>query len=245
MKHAFNILIIVLLVLFTTGCFGVFICMEGSGHLSKQFFDLPNFNKIVVDVPSNIFIIQDSTKKFEVETDDNLFNYIYLSVVDDVLTIKSQKGICPRKMDIYITNPEFKEIRINGSADIFAQSPIIGKSLMISINGAGDIVLDSIKMDNFSVEINGSGDVRVGGLVNNFKVEIAGSGDVRALKLVAKNVTIETAGSGDVYVNCSENLQVDISGSGDVYYLGNPQKSQININGSGTAKEYVKNPLKK
>lgn len=238
MKLYKRILIFVFLAGINSGCFGVFICMEGSGHLSKQFFDLPNFNKIVVDVPSNIFLVQDSTKKFEIVTDDNLFNYIYVSAYNDILTIKSEKGICPRKLDIYITNPEFREIKVNGSTDIVAQSPIIGSNLTISINGSGDIVMDSIKMEKFYVKINGSGDVRIGGVAENFLVEITGSGDVRALKLKAKNVSVETNGSGDVYVNCLENLNVDISGSGDVYYIGNPKNTKINIYGSGSATKY-------
>lgn len=221
-----------------TSCVGVYICTEGSGHLSKETFTVQNFQKLSINVPSKIFIIQDSIPKLEIETDDNLFNFLNIEVSNEKLTIDSEKGICPRKLHIYITNPVFKEIEVNGSGDIFAQSPINTDEINIGINGSGDVSIDSIKAQKIKIEINGSGDIKVAGSADNFLVEINGSGDVKALKLLTRNATIETNGSGDVYVNTTEELSVDISGSGDVYYLGNPRSTHLSISGSGTIKKY-------
>ncbi|MCX7909107.1 MAG: DUF2807 domain-containing protein [Ignavibacteria bacterium] len=242
-RYKVMIRILSLLLLFVvsislSGCFGVYICTEGSGHLSRQVYEVSSFNKISINVPSNIFIVQDSTPKLEIETDDNLFYFLYVKTSNDKLIIESEKGLCPRKLDIYITSPDFAEIEVNGNSDIIAQSPLNTEKLAILINGSGDIIIDSIKTKKVSVEVNGSGDVRVGGITESFNVEINGSGDVQGVKLVAKEVQVEINGSGDVYVNCQESMKVGIFGSGDVYYLGNPSHSNIEISGSGTAKRY-------
>lgn len=239
MKKICIVFLNLILAVSISGCFGVYFCTEGSGHLSKQLFDVPKFKSITINVPSKIFIVQDTITKVEVETDDNLLNFLDIKVADNRLVIDSEKGICPRRLDIRITNPIFKEIQVNGSADVIAQTPISLDKMYIGINGSGDILIDSIQTRKITIEINGSGDIQLGGVADEFNSEINGSGDVKAIKLIAKKAKIETNGSGDVYVNCTEDLEVQISGSGDVYYLGEPNRMHFEFSGSGRAKKYT------
>lgn len=222
-----------------TNCFQVNLCTEGSGQVTKRNFDIIEFKTIYVGVPSKVFIIQDSIPKVEIETDDNLLDFIFVRVVDDQLQIESEKGICPRRLNIRITNPTYKGIQIDGSADIIALSPISTNKIYIGINGSGDVLIDSIQTNRISIAINGSGDIRIGGIAEDFNAEINGSGDINAIKLLSNKVQVETNGSGDVYVNCLQELNISISGSGDVFYLGNPSTSHIEIKGSGRLKRYI------
>lgn len=242
MKKLFQLVSIFLLLISLSGCFGIYLCTEGSGRLARQVYEVPSFRKVSVNLASDIFIIQDSLQKVEIETDDNLFNFLFVEVNNEDLSILSEKGLCPRRLNIFITTPNLNEIEINGSSDIIAQSPIFTDYLNIEINGAGDIIFDSLKVGSLNVVINGSGDIRVGGITDSFSVQINGSGDVHALNLISKSVQIETNGSGDVYVHSLENLDVGIHGSGDVYYLGNPSHSNIEISGSGSAKRFMRKP---
>jgi len=239
MVKLFRYILYVTSVLGLSSCFGVYICTEGSGHLSKQSFETPKFNKIYVNITSKVFILQDSVPKIEVETDDNLFNYLMIGVNNGELIIDSEKGICPRKLNVYISNPVFNKIVINGSADLIAQSPINAGEFSIVINGSGDVSIDSVNANEIVVSINGSGDVKLGGTAENLWVQINGSGDVRAMKLLARNVYVETNGSGDAIVNSLERLKVDVTGSGDVQYLGNPRVSEVTVSGSGSARRYL------
>ncbi len=234
----------ILLVLGLSSCVGIYLCTEGSGRLSKQTFELPNFKNIISNVSAKLFIIQDSISKLQIETDDNLLDAIFVDVNNEVLTVTSEKGLCPRKLEITLTSPLLNSIEINGSSDIIAQTPIVTNEFAIKLNGSGDIQIDSIKAQVLTIKVNGSGDIRLGGIADELIVTINGSSDLNASKLVANSVEIKTNGSGDVYVHSKEKLYVNIYGSGNVYYIGNPNFSDIRILGSGVAQRMNNNKTK-
>lgn len=240
MKILLNALLVLLLTTLLS-CIGVYLCTEGSGRLIKQTLDLPKFKNLSLNVPAKILIIQDSSSKVEIEIDDNLLNAIYVGVENETLNISSERGLCPRKLEISVISPFLNSIEVNGSSDIIAQTPIHTNDFAIKINGSGDIQIDSIKAQSVNIKINGSGDIRLGGVTDTFVAIINGSGDLFALNLAAKNVDVKANGAGDVYVNSLEKLNVNINGSGDLYYIGEPSVSDIKILGSGIAKKIKNN----
>lgn len=229
------LLLLLLSLLAMTGCFGVFICSEGSGTVEKENRNLEEFDRISINVSGNIFYVQGDTYKIGIETDDNLLQYITTNVRGKELIIDSDKSICPHKLNIYITSKELRKVEIEGSADFFAQTPIKTENLDISIDGSGDVQIDSVFSERVQLEINGSGEIRIGGSCNTFSAEVNGSGDIFASKLNSKISKVEINGSGNAYVVAQDELILEINGSGDVYYDGNPNRFVLNINGSGKA----------
>ncbi len=213
----------------------MFICSEGSGTIQRESRSIDEFDQISINVLGNIFYVQGDTYKIAIETDNNLLQYITASVRGKELIIDSDKSICPHKLNIYITSKELRKVEIEGSADFFAQTPIKTDGLGISINGSGDVRIDSVFTERVWLEINGSGEIQVGGSCTTFSAEVNGSGDIFASKLNAKISKVEINGSGDAYVAAQDELILEINGSGDVYYDGNPNRFVLNINGSGEA----------
>lgn len=221
-------------------CLGVYICSEGSGIITRQMKEIQPFKTIVINIPGNIFFYQGETSKVEIETDDNLLRLITIELQNEELILDSDKSICPRKLNIYVTNPYLEGFEINSSADFFSQTPISTSKLIIQVNGSSDIRIDSVNAEKVVTQINGSGDVRLGGFTEFFISKINGSGDLRASKLVAKVAKTNTNGSGDVYISVTDELRAEINGSGDVYYYGSPKITEININGSGEVNQIDK-----
>lgn len=228
-------LLVSLSLLAMTGCFGVFICSEGSGTIQKANRGLEEFDQISINISGNVFYVQGDAYHIAIETDDNLLQYITTDVRRKELIIDSDKSICPHKLNIYITSKELRKVEIEGSADFFAQTPIKTENLNVSINGSGDVRIDSMFSEGVWLEINGSGEIRVGGSSNTFSAEVNGSGDIFASKLNSKISKVEINGSGNAYVVAQDELIIEINGSGDVYYNGNPNRLVLNINGSGKA----------
>jgi hypothetical protein len=213
----------------------VFICAEGSGTIQKESRNVDEFDQISVNVSGNVFYVQGDTYKVAIEADDNLLRYITTDVRSKELIIDSDKSICPHKLNIYITSKELRKVEIEGSADFFAQTPITTENLSISIDGSGDVRIDSVFSEGVWLEINGSGEIHIGGNCNTFSAEVNGSGDIFASKLNSKISKAEINGSGNAYVVAQDELVLEINGSGDVYYDGNPNRFVLNINGSGKA----------
>ena len=107
----------------------------------------------------------------------------------------------------------------------------------IEVEGSGDVRVDDVDGEKFSVAIRGSGDVRVVGHANSVELSVAGSGDIDASNLHAREGIVHISGSGDIKVHASKSLDANVSGSGDIRYGGNPEKISKSIAGSGSVRK--------
>lgn len=145
------------------GCLGVNICSEGSGIITREKRAVQEFKTISINLSGNVFFYQNENPKIEIETDDNLHSFIISEVSDSVLILDCDRSICPRKLNIYISNPFLEGLEINSSSDFFAQNTISSSQFFIQINGSSNIQIDSITTNRINTQINGSGDISLGG----------------------------------------------------------------------------------
>lgn len=102
----------------------------------------------------------------------------------------------------------------------------------LTINGSGDAVVSEIAGQEFSIAINGSGDVEALGQTENLAVTVNGSGNVEAKGLEALDTNVNVTGSGDATTTTKNSLQVNVIGSGNVTYFGEPKLNK-SVAGSG------------
>jgi hypothetical protein len=89
------------------------------------------------------------------------------------------------------------------------------KSLRMS--GSGDVDLNRLHGDAFSIAVSASGDLRANGEVRQLGVSSSGSGDLDLRGLQAANVDIDMHASGDVRLaGPTGTLSAQVSGSGDL-----------------------------
>jgi hypothetical protein len=101
------------------------------------------------------------------------------------------------------------------------------------IAGGGKIILNDLKQDDLKIEIAGAGSVKADGVVDNFRIEIGGSGDADFGEVEAREARVEIGGSGTADIAPSELARVEIAGSGDVNLHSNPKHLETEIAGSG------------
>lgn len=103
----------------------------------------------------------------------------------------------------------------------------------ISVNGSGNLVVDSFSGDSLQVDINGAGTVVFAGSCEDLEVNCTGSAVFKGAGLHTKNAKVSSTGATDIQLRVEENLSVKISGAGDVTYWGNPNLTQ-RISGAGS-----------
>ncbi len=211
-----------------------FACEHGSGNIIKNAREVDKFDKIVLNGSGNIFLKQGNTQQVEVETDDNIMEFITTTVKGSTLIISSSKPICPEKQNYYITVTDFEGVKIKGSGDLLGENTIKGDKMAFRVYGSGDVKVD-VETDYLNTEITGSGDIFLSGIAKQSKLEIMGSGDMKMDDLEINDANVVIKGSGDCKLRVVENLKVEIFGSGDVQYYGNPQLS-TSVKGSGDIK---------
>lgn len=145
--------------------------------------------------------------------DENLLPLWKTSVQGGLLTLGSNKQLWT---DVPLT--------------LEAMTPLLNE---VTFQGSSEGHIKGISGEKFTLESNGSADLKLEGSVKELRVEISGSGRVDARELKAESVVLEVSGSGDAQVFASRRLEVDISGSGKVEYYGGAPEVVQNISGSG------------
>ena len=87
---------------------------------------------------------------------------------------------------------------------------------MVQISGSADVDCGTVKTKICSIDIKGSGEVKIKGSTDSVDFSIAGSGDIDASNFKAKSGKASVAGSGDIRCNV-ERLSDRVRGSGDIH----------------------------
>jgi hypothetical protein len=160
-------------------------------------------------------ILLSDAESVNVQADDNILPLIETTVNNGTLVIgtKPFANITPSsRVVVTIAMRSLKGVRLSGS---------------------GNINIDAMSGTDLMVDLPGSGDIHVEGIIDHLTVNLPGSGNVDCSRLKARSVNATLSGSGNITVNASEALDASVPGSGTIRYEGNPPQVKKSITGSG------------
>lgn len=204
--------------------------------------NLSSFNAVAVSGAMDVFLTEGDAEKAHIEAEGIEIDEITTEVNGDELKIgiKSKNGMWSwnnkMKVKVYVTYRQLKAVKSSGSSDIFCKSTIKSDDFSINISGSGDLT-GEMNVKNLTVTVSGSADVTMSGKAETQDVVISGSGDFKGGDLQGKFVKVKISGSGDAKVWAEESIEARVSGSGDVVYKGNPSKEISKVSGSGTIRK--------
>ncbi|HWU54117.1 MAG TPA: DUF2807 domain-containing protein [Rhizomicrobium sp.] len=146
------------------------------------------------------------------------------SSIGDIAAQAARNGIENADIDRHVRE---------GIARGLAQATIDPATGNVAVHGHRDVDLGHIERAALNVTVADSGSLTAEGKVDRLTVNVLGSGDVRLGKLAARSVTVSIMGSGSATLAPSESLTATIMGSGDVHLATRPAQIQRNIMGSG------------
>jgi hypothetical protein len=103
----------------------------------------------------------------------------------------------------------------------------------LAVSGAGDATAANLRAGRLTVDVDGAGDVTLGGIADSQTVTIGGAGDYDGENLQSTDAEITVEGAGDAVVRVSDRLDVTIRGVGSVEYIGDPRVTQ-DVRGVGS-----------
>ena len=247
-KYVILIGLATVMALLLHSCIDNLSCVEGNGEVTEQERDLSGFDEIVLEGSANLIISQGSPYRVLVETDENLLSNVETYISGTKLVIDTKSSLCPTVLNIYISMEDISDLNLDGSGNVYFETPINTNSLDIDIDGSGDIVFkDTVNADKFDLSIGGSGDINSAMIIaTNLSLLIDGSGDIELEEVALENISIEIEGSGDVYAAgnaVNSFLRIDGSGNIDLLYL-ETKNTDAMINGSGDMRVWVTDYLK-
>ncbi|WP_281233369.1 head GIN domain-containing protein [Flavobacterium gelatinilyticum] len=210
--------------------------LKGNGKIVTQTRNTGDYNDIKISGFFDVDLTAGKEGKITITGEENLLSSIKVEVEDNSLKIYVErfKNIKPTK-NIRITVPfeKISELSLAGSGDVKSKDIIKSDKFSVKLSGSGNLTLP-VDADNVELTVSGSGNVHLKGTAGNFSSRLSGSGDIDASDLKSKHVDAVISGSGNSKVSCNDSLTARVSGSGNIRYVGNPEKRDVKVSGSGT-----------
>ena len=235
-------IIVVLALVVLYGCNGenVFDCIQSSGNIIEQEFEVDVFKKIQVWERVQLIIDQGAHQVVRVETGENLMNEIQVIVKDSILTI-SDRNSCNWVRDyditkVYVTFPDILEIRNSSGLTVESRGTIRVDELgLISENPQntdlyhrdGDFKLD-LDVGILRVRGNGVSKFYLNGKAGyaNFRL-LDGDVRVEASNLEVNVIEFFDRSSNTLFINPIRSLIGEIRGLGDVIAKNRPPVVEV------------------
>ena len=199
--------------------------IKGNGKIETKSFPQNNFNALSISGGWTADIRYSETFSMQIETDENIFSDLDISVAGTTLNIgfKSGYSISPTQCKVSITMPALIKLQTAGSLTAIISSFNMAKdSMSIDIAGSGNITARDITVNTLKVDVSGSADFSATGKAENMIADVSGSGDIKTTDFETEKADISISGSGSAKVWVTRHLKADIGGSGSVRYKGNP-----------------------
>ena len=199
--------------------------IKGNGKIETKSFPQNNFNALSISGGWTADIRYSETFSMQIETDENIFSDLDISVAGTTLNIgfKSGYSISPTQCKVSITMPALIKLQTAGSLTAIISSFNMAKdSMSIDIAGSGNITARDIMVNTLKVDVSGSADFSATEKAENMIADISGSGDIKTTDFETEKADISISGSGSAKVWVTRHLKADIGGSGSVRYKGNP-----------------------
>ena len=209
--------------------------IKGNGIIVTEKRTTADYDQIKVGGFFDILLVDGKEGNITIEGEENIIPAVVVEVTNHVLTIypvKNTNFTSRKRLVITVPVEAVSAVSLAGSGSIISKTTIKSDNLSVQLSGSGDINL-SLIAKNVKTSLSGSGDIVLTGTTTSYDTSLAGSGDIESDELVAMNVNAALSGSGDISVNCSTDLQATVAGSGDITYSGKPLKKETKVSGSG------------
>ena len=209
--------------------------IKGSGNIRTEKRNVDQFTGVKTSGSIDIEIRGGEPQSVEVEADDNVLQYIIVSVSNGMLDVRYKPNMSFTNVHtkVYVTANNLDRVFTSGSGDIISTDTLHDdKQIEINSSGSGDIKL-FVDAPSIKSHSDGSGNISIQGRTKIFNCSSDGSGDIQCKRLLSETANVSISGSGNAHVYASVKLKASTDGSGGIYYSGNPASPEIHKSGSG------------
>jgi hypothetical protein len=163
-----------------------------------------------------------------VEADDNILEYIEVHTDGSTLEIHTENNIRLRpthKIKVYVSNPEYKDLRVSGASSIHSENEITSPdAFRVDLSGASEGTLE-VNAPKVSVDLTGASNAHIKGKTKDFEGGASGASEIRGFDLLTENADVNASGASSIEIYASVKITGEASGASSVNYKGNAQTS--------------------
>lgn len=207
---------------------------EDAGELVTEQRPVSGIERIEFTTAGELSITQGSQEALTITGREKVIEDITTEVQNGVLYIGREQWLFeawPDDVVIDLQLIDLDGIKVSGSGRVDAGS-ISSQDFTLNITGSGKVKMD-LTASALNTTLSGSGETSLAGKVDSQVVNISGSGEHQAFDLMSKAAEVDISGSGQADLYLTDSIDLNITGSGDVNVKGDPASVNEKIVGSG------------
>lgn len=173
--------------------------------------------------------------KVEIETNENLHQYIDVENVNNNLRIRIQPGLSLRgsstlKAKITTANPT-KVISASGASLVTLTNTLSAPDLNIYLTGACNLS-GEIETTNLTISADGASQVYLSGTASSIDGILTGASSIEGFNLTAEQLDLNMSEASQASFTVNQLINLDASGASVLRYKGDALVDQINLSGA-------------
>lgn len=203
--------------------------MAGSGVVVETTFDADGFKSIEAGYTCDLTVTKGDEFSVIVTSDDNLLDYLIVTISDEVLKIDLQPYTTYNNVifKAAVVMPELESLTVSGASTANMTGFNSAGNFIVNITGASHGELSFLTVDNINATITGASQLTVNADSADGDLDINCSGASKAdfRNFSADNVHTSVSGASSTWVNLSGSLSGSVTGASNLYYGGTPDIS--------------------
>jgi len=196
-----------------------------SGNLVTEEESFSGFTIVKAGSAFDIMITQSNSYSVSVTSDDNVIDFVRVSMVGETLDLDIAPGTSitsgplsnPLTLRVEITMPELGELELSGAAD--------------------GVVTGFTSSEVFVLELSGASRVVIEGAANNLIFRGSGASDADLSNFRVQNADVDISGASEATINVDGRLDADVSGVSTLLYIGEPTLGNIDVSSLATIRK--------
>jgi hypothetical protein len=208
--------------------------IKGSGQIITRQMDLTNFDRVEASSAFTVEIVQSDTYSVAITADDNLFDYIQVSIEDRSLRLQLKKGSYgSATYRAKVSIPKLAGIKLWQASKATVSGVKTSESLDLDISEAS-MLNGRLEASEAQIIMAGASQLSLQGTCGNLTLKATGASRAQLDQLVLTNAVINLSGASQGSININGRLDASLDAAARLEYSGNPVLGTINSAAAAT-----------
>ncbi|WP_396208963.1 head GIN domain-containing protein [Flavobacterium sp.] len=226
-------LLVLLVSISLLSCSDRFTGIKGSGNITKEKRNIEeSFTAIVSGSGVSVIVAQESTASVEVETDNNIQQYVTTKVKNGTLYIEVEGSInTDSPINVNIKMPSISSLEASSGSTIHSKNTLKGASLSLNTSSGGEMEA-VIEYEKVNCDASSGSRLTVSGKALFLETSSSSGSDIDAKQLAANEIVADASSGSFTKVKPIIKLKGTASSGSSISYYQVP-KTLIKTESSG------------
>lgn len=204
------------------------------GSIIRTARDVSGFKEITIDSGFELILSFGDTVSVEVETYENLHQYIGTLMNENRLEIRRREDVSftgAASVKIYVTAAKINVLNAAGGSRVSVVTSFVTDNLAMSFSGGSSISCDALTCTNLSASLTGGSVLELKGTATVYALSATGGSKANGFDFTTKQLDVDASGGSEINITVSEKLSVTASGGSMINYKGNGVVISSNLTG--------------